>query len=207
MILLDCLMIDPKARTHIYKKGFDFMEKRKRGMNHKGFAPELCEAINFFNLDLNKDLHFYPDLVMPQMEGRPLTEDEKKDTMFVKRLAREHARIIFTGLNQLYDKRSVSPDETFPMFSWNMVIAYDNAIYNFRMNQANDTHIYPIVWELNSHLAMILVIRSLARAGLLYFTDKNFDSVRDRLREDLSDVIMDIDKYNFVPVQIQEFYG
>lgn len=182
------------------------MEKRKRGMNHKGFAPELCEAISFFNQDIFKS-KFFPDLVTPQMEGRPLTEDEKKDTMFVQRIVREHARIIFTGLQQLYDKRSVSPDETFPMFSWNMVIAYDNAIYNFRMSQANDTHIYPIVWELNSHLAMILVIRSLARAGLLYFTDKNFDSVRDCLRRDLSDVIMDIDKYNFVPVQIQEFYG
>ena len=176
------------------------MEKRKRGLNHKGFAPELCEAINLFNHDLNS-LNYFPEaeILAAQETGRPLSSEEKKDTMFVKRICREHARLIFSALDQLYDKRLANPDETFPMFSWNMVVSYDNAIYNFRISQANDTHIFPIVWEVNSHLAMILVLRALARANLLYFTDKNFDSVRDSIRRDLADVIMDLDKYNFVP--------
>ena len=88
-----------------------------------------------------------------------------------------------------------------------MVISYDNAIYNFRIAQANDTHIYPLVWELNSELARLMVVRSLARANLLYFTDKNLDSVRIGFREHLTDVIMDMDKYEFVPARAEEFLG
>lgn len=178
------------------------MNERNRGLNRKGFAPELQEAMNLFNQDMN-DLKWFPEIeiLQAQEQCRLLTSDEKKDTLFVKRMCREYARTIFKALNELYNKRLENPDETFPMYSWNMVIAYDNAIYRFRTTQADGTHIYPLVWELNSELAMVMVIRSLARANLLYFTSKNFDSARIDFRSHLKDVIMDIDKYEFVPAR------
>lgn len=176
------------------------MEKRNRGLNRKGFAPELQEAMNLFNQDMN-DLKWFPEaeILYAQEEDRDLFSDEKNYKLFVKRMCREYARTIFKALNQLYYKRLENPDETFPMFSWNMVIAYDNAIYRFRTTQADGTHIYPLVWELNSELAMVMVVRSLARANLLYFTTKNIDSLRIDFRSHLTDVIMDMDKYEFIP--------
>ena len=77
------------------------METRNRGLNRKGFAPEIQEAMNLFNQDMFH-LKWFPEIEieMANEEHRSLTSDEKKDTLFVKRTLQVTRKVQQSHLDQ-----------------------------------------------------------------------------------------------------------
>ena len=160
---------------------------RFRGVNKpQAYNPEILEAMTCFNQDFFQ-LRNFPDyqIIMAKEQNRPLSEAEIMDKRFIKEYCRSYAREVFYLLDT-YQKTAVAQDnELYPMVSWNVIISIDNELYSKKLKNYATNGSNPELFQCNSHFAMILILRALSRAHLLYITSENIPSVREHFYEDV----------------------
>lgn len=177
------------------------MQTRNRGMNiPKDMLPVYVEAVKHFNHDFVR-IERYPKMsfIGAILEGREPSpeelEDAKMDSAFSAILCRDYAKFLFRSIN-MHVVNQPMDSMLYPMVSWTVVIAYDNALVNNQLYQSSVLHISSDVWLRNSELALYLVLRALADCGLLYFSNKNLASVREDFHPEW--ILANLDQYEFI---------
>lgn len=177
------------------------MQTRNRGMNiPKDMLPVYVEAVKHFNREFIR-IERYPSMslvgaILEDREPSPEElEDAKMDSAFSATLCRNYAKFLFRSIN-MHAVNQPMDSMLFPMVSWTVVIAYDNALVNNQLYKASVLRISPDVWLRNTELALYLVLRALADCGLLYFADKNLASVREDFHPEW--ILANLDDYEFI---------
>lgn len=177
------------------------MQTRNRGMNiPKDMLPVYVEAVKHFNNEFVL-IERYPkfsviNAILEDREPSPEElENAKIDSVFSAILCRNYAKFLFRSIN-MHVVNQPMDSMLYPMVSWTVVIAYDNALVNNQLYKASVLHASPDVWLRNTELALYLVLRALADCGLLYFSDKNLASVREDFHPEW--ILANLDDYEFI---------